>query len=109
VNIINAGNGALDTFFLALNPPSGLAFSNPTNGVLNATSDTIFFYGTALGTDEMIGVNEIISTTYTIEILSCSNANTKYDLGPFATLGFFNTESPFLRVQLCWQQNNLIG
>lgn len=78
--ITNGGNGPLTAFYIALNPPSGMQFSGVTNGVLNATNDTIFFEGTSLGADTILSAGESVSTTYQITIANCTDLSTDLHL-----------------------------
>ncbi|MCP4441701.1 MAG: T9SS type A sorting domain-containing protein [Aureispira sp.] len=71
LTITNGGNGPIDAFFVALNPPAGMQFSGATAGILNVTNDTIFFDSSHLGPDGLFTSGENIIVEYQIEILSC--------------------------------------
>lgn len=73
VVVQNGGNSGTRSFFLALRPTVGLAYSAPSLGTLNATNDTIFFSLTDLGADEIFMPSEQITVSYTITIQACTN------------------------------------
>lgn len=80
LTITNGGNGPVDAFFVALNPPAGMQFSGATVGTLNTTNDTIFFDSSDLGPDGLFISGENIITAYQIEILSCDDLATDLHL-----------------------------
>lgn len=80
LTITNGGNGPVDAFFVALNPPTGMQFSGATNGIMNATNDTIFFDSSHLGGDGLFTSGENIVVDYQIEILSCVDLATDLEL-----------------------------
>ncbi len=81
VVLSNGGNGSIDRFFLALNPTLGLAFSAPSVGTMNATNDTIFFTGSALGADNLYTSGERITVTYSVTVNQCTNLSTTLRAG----------------------------
>ncbi len=76
IRVTNGGNGVLTAFYVALNPPSGMTFSGATNGLLNATGDTLFFDGPDLGVDELFTSGEEIISSYQLTINDCVNLST---------------------------------
>ncbi|MCP4438039.1 MAG: T9SS type A sorting domain-containing protein [Aureispira sp.] len=81
VVITNGGNGATDSVFLALNPTSGIQYSSPNIGTLNATNDTIWFVNDALGTDSLLIAGEDLTVVYKITISDCNNLSTDLNTG----------------------------
>jgi hypothetical protein len=80
LTITNGGNSPLSNFFIALNPPSGMLFTAPNIGQMNASNDTIFFANNALGSDSLFTGNENIIVQYQITINNCTDLSTDLHL-----------------------------
>ena len=80
ITVTNGGNGPIDSFYVALNPPAGMSFSAATNGILNSTNDTLFFNSSHLGPDGLFTSGENIVASYQIRVNTCTNLSTNLDL-----------------------------